>query len=190
MDTETALIYGAGALSFVNLAWYAIKIWFRMTPANSIASWMMWVALDAVILGSTIATHQPYALSLSYVAGALLVLIAHFKCGTWVWTNVETYSLIGAVIATILWQTVSANVGVLSGLTAMTLAGIPLMQYMWVHPDRKSFWMFTNTCIACVLTLIPTWPWTIGGSALSLGGLAFNGTMAWMTTRKPADVVV
>lgn len=182
------LILIAGLLSFLNLTWYAIKVWTKKAGANSIASWLMWVCLDSVILGCTLATGKPYALALSYVAGASFVLIAQFKRGTWTWTGVETFSAIGATIATILWQTIDPAYGVGAGVIAMTLAGIPLMRFMWNNPDPTSFWMFANTVIACILTLVALDTWSIGGALLPAGGLLFNGYMAIIVLRKKKNV--
>lgn len=177
------LIMIAGLISFLNLAFYAYQVWTRKAGANSIASWLMWLTLDVVILGSSIATKQPYALALSYVAGATLVLIAQCKRGTWVWTNVETFSGIGAVIATVLWQTMSPESGVKAGVIAMSLAGIPMMKFMWNNPDRTAFPMFAITTVACIMTMFGTLPWTVGGSLLATGGALFNGYMAIIVLR-------
>jgi hypothetical protein len=177
------LISAAGILSFVNLVWYALKVWRKYASPTNTASWLMWVILDAVILGSSITTGQPYALALSYTLGAAAVLLVHFKLGTWTWTRVETVSAIGTVIATVLWQKLSPEYGVISGVTAMTLAGIPLMCGLWKQPDSQSFWVFTITAIACFLTLLGTWPWTIGGSLLPAAGIIYNVLVALLTIR-------
>lgn len=177
------IINVAGILSFLNLVWYALKVWRRKASPTNTASWLMWVILDSVILCSSITTGQPYALALSYTLGAAAVLFVHLKLGTWTWTRVETLSAIGAVIATVLWQMLSPEYGVIAGVTAMTLAGIPLMCGLWKQPDSRSFWMFCNTAIACFLTLLGTWPWTIGGSLLPVAGMIYNVLAAFLTIR-------
>jgi hypothetical protein len=178
------LINAAGILSFLNLAYFAWRVWTGRVPPASTASWLMWVILDSVILGASIATGQPYALALSYTLGAATVLAANLKRGRWVWTRVETFSAIGAAIATVVWQSLDAEWGVVAGVIAMTLAGYPLAKTIWTSPNPGYFWMLANTAIACILTLIGTLPWTIGGSLLSGAGLAFNGTLAALSLRK------
>lgn len=174
------LINAGGMLSFASLIWYGIKVWLGKATPTSIASWVMWVILDVVILGSTLATGKPFALALSYVAGAAFVLVVHLKKGTWTWTYVETISAVGATVSTILWQTLSPEAGVIAGVVAMTAAGMPMLLFFYRHPDRQAFWVFMNVTIACTMTLIATWPWTIGGSLLCGGGLLYNGFMAYL----------
>jgi hypothetical protein len=177
------LINTAGILSFINLAWFALKIWRHKAATTSTASWLMWVVLDLVILGSTIATHQPCALALSYTLGASAVLLVHFKLGRWIWTRVETVSAIGAAISAVLWQTLSAEWGVIAGIIAMNVAGVPLIIGLWKQPDRQAFWVFATTAIACLMTLLGTWPWTIGGSLLPGAGMIYNAAIAYMVLR-------
>ena len=143
----------------------------------------MWFSLDIILLACTIATGKPYRLILSYTIGSLIVLIVHCNRGKWMWTHIETLSAVGVAVTAVLWQTLSPELGVIAGVSAMTIAGIPMTIHLWEHPDRGAFWMFTNTLIACTLTLIGTWPWSIGGSLLPGGVIFFNGLLAWIVLR-------
>ena len=183
------LINAGGLLSFGAMVWFGVKVWRGKAEPTSMASWLMWVILDAVILGSTIATHKPCALALSYVAGASFVFIVHIKKGKWVWTYVETISAGGTAVSTILWFTLSPEAGVIAGIVAMTAAGMPMLLSFAKAPDRQAFWLFANVTIACAMTLIATWPWTIGGSLLSGGGLLYNGLVAYLATRDQRPLV-
>jgi len=178
------LINSAAVLSFLNLSWFAVKVWRGKAALTSTASWLMWVVIDLVILGSTIATHKPYALALSYTLGASAVLFVQLKLGKWIWTRVETVSAIGSAISLLLWQILSPECGVIAGIMALNISGFPLLMILWKNPDRQAFWMFTTTAIACLMTLIGTWPWTIGGSLLSVSGILYNATLAGLVLRK------
>ena len=180
----------AALISLLNLSFFAIQIFRKKIDATNTATWLMWVIIDAVVLGSTLATGKPYLLILSYTVGATLVLIAHLIHGRWKWTRDETRSAIGASIATIIWQTINPDYGVIAGVIAMTIAGMPLLfdlnkGMITLAP------MFGYTTLACVLTLIATWPFTIGGSFLALGGMLYNGYMCLLclTDEDESDAV-
>jgi hypothetical protein len=177
----------AALLSFFNLAWFANQIFRKKITATNSATWMMWVILDSIILGSNIETGKPYFLALSYVAGATPVFVAHLKMGSWKWTRRETFSAIVAILATVIWQTTSANWGVIAGVLAMTSAGIPLLLDLRKKPDSNCFWVFGLTSIACLLTIISIWPWTVGGTALAFGGILYNGYLANVCFGEPED---
>ena len=177
------IINAAGILSFLNLAWFAIKVWNKKVEANSTASWLMWVILDTVVLGSTAASGKSIALAASYVAGASMVFAAHLKHGKWVWTWVETLSAIGATVAAILWQTLSPEAGVIAGIVAMTAAGVPILVFFCKSPDRGAAAMFGVTTFACLITLLASLPWSIGGCLLSAGGFVYNGLMSSLAIR-------
>ncbi|MFA6297413.1 MAG: hypothetical protein WC629_02520, partial [Candidatus Paceibacterota bacterium] len=82
------------------------------------------------------------------------------------------------------WQTLSPEYGVVAGVVALNISGFPLLRSLWKHPDRQAFWMFAITAFACFLTLLVTWPWTIGGSLLSVSGIVYNFTLALLVLRK------
>ena len=118
------------------------------------------------------------------------MFIVHIWKGKWVWTSLETWSAIGAAISMGLWLTLSPEAGVIAGVVAMTAAGMPLVLSFIKAPDRQAFWLFANVAIACGMTLIATWPWTIGGSLLSGGGILYNGYVAYLALKDKRQPVV
>ncbi len=175
------LLYGAAVLSFINLTSYAHRIHRGKARATNTATWLMWVVLDIIVLASTIVTNEPFALALSYTLGASAVLLVHFTRGSWKWTWVETVCAIGTIISVILWQTLSANYAVIAGVAAMSISGGPLIRTLWNEPNSESFSVFALTTVACFITLLATWPWSIGGSLLAGAGMIYNGMLAWLT---------
>lgn len=168
----------AALISFVNLLHFAGKVQNGKIEAANTATWLMWFIIDAVILGSTISAGKPYLLPLSYTVGSLAVLGAHIKYGKWQWGRRETFSALGATIATVIWQTINPDTGVIAGVTALTLAGMPFLLDIKKKPDGGCFSMFALTSVACALTLLGSWPWTLSGTILAWGGLIFNTYLA------------
>lgn len=143
----------------------------------------MWATLDVTIFATTIAAKRSYTLAFSYAVGAGAVFLAHLKMGAWEWTWIETLSAIGVALSVIIWQKFSADYGTIAGVSAMNIAGIPIMVMLWVHPDPQTFWLFMNTTIACGLTLAGIRPWTMRGSFLAWSGLIYNGAMVLIVLR-------
>jgi hypothetical protein len=149
----------------------------------------MWTVLDVLLLGSTISAHQPPWLPLGYTIGAFMVTVALFVRGTWQWSSKETWCAIGAGITAFLWLTLGALAGILAGITAMTLAGMPLWIDMYRNPVRATWPLWTITVVACLLTLLGS-DWSLSGIALALGGILFNGSIAYLVLfRKPKALV-
>jgi hypothetical protein len=136
----------------------------------------MWLVLELVILGSTIAAKKPIWLILSYVIGAIIVTTALFCRGTWTWSWKESLCAVFALVATYLWQNLGATVGILSGILAMTAAGIPLFLEMVFDPVKETWSMWAWTALACVFTLIGS-DGTFEASGLAWSGVVFNALM-------------
>ena len=177
------LIYGGGSLSLLNLLYFAWGIWSGAIAPTNTASWLMWTLLDLTALGTAIASRNPFALALSYTVGAGAVLLVHLRLGTWTWTWVESFSALGVVVSIILWQKLSADYGIIACVSAMTIAGTPLLVTLWSYPDPRVFWVFANTAIACAMTLAGSRPWTVGGVMLPGCGLIWNGAVALIALR-------
>ena len=177
------LVYGGGIVSLLNLMWFAWGIASGAIVPTNTATWLMWFLLDLTALGTAIAARKPFALPLSYTAGAATILAVHLKMGTWQWTWIETSSAIGVTISAILWQKLSADWGTIACVTAMTIASFPIAVSLWMEPNAGAFWVFANAVVACTMTLIGARPWSIGGSLLATCGMVFNGLIAVLTLR-------
>ncbi len=171
-----------GVVSFLNLAYFGLRIWNSRIKPQSPASWLMWLVLELVILGSTIAAHKPIWLILSYVIGAVIVTFVLFRRGTWEWSWRESACAVLALVATYLWQNLGATVGILAGILAMTAAGIPLFLDMIFRPIRNTWSMWAWTAVACVFTLIGS-DGTFEGSGLAWSGVIFNTLMVPIVLR-------
>lgn len=176
-------VYAGGAIACLVLVVYAVLTAKGIVETSSTASWLMWTILDIVITFATAATGKPIWLPLGYTIGASSILLVHLFKGAWKWTYVETLCLIGATVATYLWQTISGNAGVVAGVAAMYIAGLPMVFMMWRGADRKLYQLFAWCAVASFLTVLGTLPWTIGGSLLGTGGTVFNGLVAYRIKR-------
>lgn len=174
-------IFGAfvAAAYFIFYAW---KILTKRVKPQSSASWFMWLVLDGMILVTTYLAQKPVWLPFAYVIGCVPLTAVNLIRGKWVWSKRETFSLMLAVVAAIIWQTNGAIVGLVAGVVAMCAAGIPVLMDMVKKPDRKSFWVWMVTVFACICTLIGS-DWTLAGIVLALGSLGYNSVMSALVLR-------
>lgn len=171
--------YLGGAVSILNLLWFAWRVMEARIPAQNIASWLMWTCIDATILACTIATHEAIWLPLSYTVGAASVTGALLIRGTWKWSSEETMCAIWAAVSLCVWRLWNADVGILFGTIALTLAGRPLFLEMLHRPIRGTWPVWAFTVLAGVLTLLGS-DWTFSGTSLAWGGIAFNGAVTYL----------
>lgn len=177
------LVYLGGGIGCLNLLWVAWGTWRGKVNTTNTATWMMWFVLDVIILGSNIATGKPYLLALGFTIGAAPNLLLHLKRGAWKWTGVETFSACGASIATVLWLVWGGEAGVVAGALAMNFASLPVLRDLWRCPDRTVFPLFAFTAVAGFITLLGTWPWTIGGSFFAGSSTIANTALALVVLR-------
>ena len=185
MKETIGLIGGVVAVSV--LLHYAWKVFRREAEAQSIATWLMWATIDTLLLVTTWQAHKAIWLPLGWSVGATLVTISLLRDGKWKWTRRETLAAICAAIATIVWQTQGAEIGVVAGSLAMTCAGVPLLLDMIKLPLPSTFSVWFFTCVACVCTLIAS-DWTLASAFLPCGSLIYNGSLCFIVRRTPKPV--
>lgn len=172
-----------GIISFCNLLWFTRQIMrIKEGPLPSPASWLMWTLIDGVILTTTWLSDKPIWLPLSYTLGAIAVTAALLARGKWRWSYRETICAIGATAATAVWLLWGSDMGVLAGVAALTIAGTPLLLDMIREPLPETWPVYALTVTACMCTLLAS-DWTLTGTALAWGGIAFNGLLTMIVLR-------
>lgn len=179
--------YFGAFIALINLLWFALNIWTRKVPASTAASFLMWTILDVLILGSTLAAHKPGWLPLGYTIGALLVTLATFVRGKWLWSYKETICAIGAAITSYIWFTWNADAAVFAGVCAMNIAGIPILVDLWRNPIRGTWPVWAITVVACIFTILGS-DYSLTGTILAWAGIAFNGSVTLIVLFKKSVV--
>ena len=183
---KDAIGYLGGAVAVLVLLHYALNVFRGIVPADSIATWAMWFITDVQLLVMTWQAHKPIWLPLGWTVGALLVAISLLRDGKWRWSTKETISASCALIATIVWRTQGAEIGVVAGTVALVCGGIPLLLDMLDWPERSTFYVWFFTCVACVCTLLAS-DWTLVGTSLAWGSLVYNAAMCFVVRRLRAE---
>lgn len=168
--------YLGGFIAFSVLILFACNIWTRKVPASTPATWLMWTILDALLLVTTLANHKPGWLPGAWTLGAGSVTVALIVRGKWLWSYKETISAIGAAIATYIWLSYGAMLGLIAGVVAMNTAGIPNFIDLWKNPIRGTWPVWGFTAVACLCTLLGS-DWSSGGIILAASAMFFNGLL-------------
>jgi hypothetical protein len=173
---------------FGGLILFARNIWTRKVPASTPASWLMWTIMDALLLVTTLANHKPGWLPGAWTLGAGSVTAALIVRGKWLWSYKETISAIGAAIATYIWLSYGAMLGLIAGIVAMNTAGIPNFIDLWKNPIRGTWPVWGFTVLACFCTLLGS-DWSLNGTILALTSAFFNGLILCVVLfKKPTKV--
>ena len=168
--------YLGGFIALSVLLWYAVNVWTRRVPPSTPASWLMWAILDMLLLATTLANHQPGWLPGAWTLGACSAAFALFVRGRWVWSYKETISAIGAAICAYVWLAHGALLGLLAGIAAMNIAGVPNMIDLWRNPIRGTWPVWGFTLVACFCTLLVS-DWSFSGIILAVTSMFFNGIL-------------
>lgn len=169
--------YLGGIVAFIGAFQYAVRVWIKKVDPCSPASWLMWFVINSIALVTTILSGKPMYLPLSYVVGSASVTIALFMRGRWQWSYKETICAVAAAIATVVWILKGPEDGLVACVIALTAAGVPILLDMFKEPDLKTLAIWTLTSAGCIFTLLGS-DWTLTGSILGWGGLAFNGSLS------------
>jgi hypothetical protein len=131
----------------------------RAEPSK--ATWLIWATLDVLTL---IALYQKDALNgqiIGATIGATTIFILSLKYGISVWTKLDIFSLLGAVIGIVIWAITSNAVLALSCFVAVGVLGaLPTFYNTWQDPSKenRTAWLFYF--ISCPLTLLGLKSWT------------------------------
>lgn len=169
--------------SFGTLVWFSSRVLMRkFKKLPSTASWCMIAVVDGVLLAATVAAGKPFWFPLSYVAGASVTTLSLLIRGTWHWSGKETFCAGGAATAAFLWVLQGPAAGVYAGVTALTLAGMPMLVEMWKCPIRETFSLWILLSLACVFTLLGS-DGSLVTTALPWSSVAFNMPVALFSLR-------
>jgi hypothetical protein len=180
---QTFLTNLGGGIAFGTLLWFAYGVLTRKIPATTPASWLMWAVLDSLLFITTLANHKPGWLPGAWVIGSASVTFALFVRGKWSWSYKETICASCAAIATGVWLHYGAFTGLIAGIFAMNIAGVPNFIDMCRKPVRESWPVWFFTAVACLFTLLGS-DWSFEGSTLAATGMIVNGALAVIVLSK------
>ncbi len=131
-------------------------------PQN-LATWILWVLLDAVAAGSMFvgAGHGNYQLPTAYVVGGSVISWCIRKSGTVKWTWFETLVSTMVVVAIVAWKLLGPDFATILSTTGMAIATIPQVKDSWQEPEKSPIFTYLGFTLVNGLSVIGGKSWTI-----------------------------
>ncbi len=155
------LSWTAGIIAFVLYAPLLIGI-FKNQIKQSFATWMLWVLLDVIALGSIIAQKgDNWTLLACYISGGTIVavLLIYKKQFRWTWIESATVSLV--FICIFLWLASGPKLATIASTLAVCLSGIPQYVESRKEPDVNTGWIYLGYTLVNFLSFLAGKEWTI-----------------------------
>lgn len=149
-------------------------------------SWLIWAALDSIIVAAMLVKHTVNGQILGAVTGSWIVVALAMKHGEPGWTMLDKFCLGGAALGLLLWQTFQSPVlGVLTSLIVMIIGSIPTFVSAWKYPEHEDRIAWTMYWFSCVIALIAIPRWTILDAAQPCAFTAIESVMMYLLWLRP-----
>jgi hypothetical protein len=128
---------------------------------QNVATWILWVALDAIALISVIQQNGNYLLLAVYcIAGTAVVYCLLYK-KLFKWTKFESFVLVLVVICLIIWGLSGSRGATIASTIAVWISGCPQIRDSWRKPDRTTGLIYVGFTVANGLSFLGGEAWTI-----------------------------
>ncbi|MDO8729549.1 MAG: hypothetical protein Q7K26_06775 [bacterium] len=168
----------SGVIIMVTLTAFGLKLFQSPIPQN-LTTWVMWAILNALLLRASISAgnKQSWMLSAGATLGVVFITLILLSNGEWHWGMVETISVIGATVTTVIWKSLGPKRGVIAIVVAMNVAGLPNMYDTYLAPNPEGWWLWAGLALACLLAGIGAEKWTVQDRLFPVVNFFFNLTM-------------
>lgn len=151
----------AGILFLIGFIPYIREI-LRGVAKPSKASWIIWTALDIVVIAGMWAKHSVNGQIIGAFAGSVVTMILALKYGKPGWTWLDKACLGGGALGIVLWLVFDdANVGIIVSMIVVMIGLIPTIISAWTNPaneDKLAWTIFFTSCLFAI-PAIPAWTW-------------------------------
>ena len=143
-----------GPLQLLGFAPYALAILRGETKPKK-ATWLIWGAVDAVLISGMYAANLLNAQMVAAMVGVFAIVYLAFKYGEAGWTLVDAICLIGAALGILLWISFDNPVlAVITSCTVLWIGAIPTFGNAWLYPEKEDRVAWTIFASAGLCTVI------------------------------------
>lgn len=104
---------------------------------QSFATWLLWAALDFILVGSLLQQHGNYYVMLGFALGDITLAALLLRQGRVAWGIFESVVLALVALCLGVWWGGGAWAATLASTAGVIIAGLPGLVKLWRAPDRK-----------------------------------------------------
>ena len=128
---------------------------------QSFATWVLWLALDGVLVGSLIAQHGNYLMALGFTIGDAVLASVLLAKGRVTWGKFENVILFLVVVSLVVWGCSGSKMATIVSTLGCLIAGLPGLVGLWRNPERGLGKVWAGYALANALSYL-------GGTAMTV----------------------
>lgn len=128
---------------------------------QNFATWILWVALDAIALVSILIQGGNYLLLVFYCFGGTTVCIALLCARLLRWTQFESFILFLVIVCLVVWAVSGSRWATIASTLAVVISGAPQIKDSWIQPDKKTGYIYLGYVLANGFSFLGGKAWTI-----------------------------
>lgn len=155
------IIVWLGSLIAVSLYFPLIIGIMQGKIEQNFATWILWVALDAIALASILFQGGNYLLLIFYCIGGTLVCVSLLYTKQFRWTRFETFVLSLVIACLVLWAMSGSRWATIASTLAVVISGAPQIKDFWLQPDKRTGYLYLGYVLANGFSFLGGKSWTI-----------------------------
>jgi hypothetical protein len=137
-----------------------MKVW-RGQVKQSLATWGLWTALDAIAATSVFISGGAWAGIAFYVLGGCLVCFCIVKSKTFTWSRWDSFVTFLVVVCMVVWSVSGLYPAIIASTLAVFIAGTPQIRDSWSNPWQDSVLTWFGFTVVNALWLIGGKEWSV-----------------------------
>jgi len=128
---------------------------------QNLATWVLWVFLDAIAVASMFVQKGNFQLPTAYVAGGTSIVLCIATTNMWTWTIYETIVTCMVAVCITGWYLSGPRLATILSTSAMALATIPQLKDVWQDPTTAPTLVYVGYTLANIFSTVGGKNWSI-----------------------------
>jgi hypothetical protein len=160
MNRNEILAYSSCALALLLYCPLLTGI-LRGQIKQNVATWTLWVSLDAIVTVSIILQKGNYVLPALYVIGGSIIVISLIYKKLFKWTSFETFVLILVIVCLLIWSISGSRWATIASTLAVCISSAPQVRDLWREPEKGTGVIYSGYALANILSFMAGKSWTV-----------------------------